>query len=69
MAQLPHHGIEERQHERNCGDAYALDENEDHAGNNSTERAKLSARGFKGMEGFCRSRSVDSVDVMTVAWN
>ena len=55
MAQFPHHGIEERQHERDRGDAYALDENKDHAGNNSTERAKLAARGFKGIGDFAGS--------------
>ncbi len=33
MAQFPHHGIEERQHERNCGNADALDEDRDHVGN------------------------------------
>ena len=49
MAQFPPHGIEERQHERNCGDADALDdEYEDHGGSKSTVRAKRSVRGFNG---------------------
>ena len=33
IVQFPHHGIEERQHERNCGNADALDEDKDHVGN------------------------------------
>ena len=54
MAQFPHHGIEERQHERNCDDADALDhEYKDHGGSKSTVRAKLAVRGIKGYERIC----------------
>ena len=56
MAQLLHHGIEERQHERNCGNADALDDEcKDHAGNKSTVRAKLAVRGINGYGRICRA--------------
>ncbi len=56
MAQFPHHGIEERQHERNCGNTGTFeDESKDHAGNKSTVRAKLAVRGINGYGRICRA--------------
>ena len=69
MAQFPHHGIEERQHERNCGDADALDEDKDHVGNKSTGRAKLAVRGFNGYGRPCRAVVSIMSTVMTVVGN
>lgn len=70
IAQFPHHGIEERQHERDCGDAGTFeDESKDHGVNRSTVRAKLAVRGFNGYGRICRSGGVENVDAMTVVWN